>query len=180
MTAAEKINLVTMSAAEQRACIGRKIGTSRWVTIDQDMIDRFGSVTLDPDPMHVDPEWSRQFSPFGHTLAFGFLTISLLTHLHHDILNYDRHGHALTGGYPLNYGFDRLRLISPVKVNSRVRGHFKLLDVRDRGPGEVVHETAAEIEIEGEPKPALYAEWLGMWVTQPGHERIQRARAAAQ
>jgi len=165
--------------AEQRSRIGQKVGTSRWVLVDQPMIDRFGAVTLDPDPMHIDPEWCRQFSPFRTTVAFGFLTTSLLTHLYHDVLQYDRQGHADTGGYPLNYGFDRLRLLSPVHVNSRVRGHFTLIDVRERGPGEVVHKTRVEIEIEGQQKPALVADWLGLWVTRPGHERIVRDRNPA-
>jgi acyl dehydratase len=161
-----------LSPDQQRSRIGQKVGTSRWITVDQRMIDRFGEVTLDPDPMHIDPEWCRQYSPFTTTVAFGFLTISLLTHLYHDVLHYDRHGHAGTGGYPLNYGFDRIRLLSPVHVGSRVRGHFTLIDVRERAPGEVVHKTRVEVEIEGGKKPALVAEWLGLWVTQPGHERI--------
>jgi acyl dehydratase len=171
--------MTRLSLEEQRACIGQKVGTSHWVVVDQEMIDRFGAVTLDPDPMHIDPDWSRQYSPFGTTVAYGFLTTSLLTHLYHDVLQYDRHGHAGTGGYPLNYGFDRLRLLSPVRVGSRVRGHFTLLDVRERVPGEVVHKTGVEIEIEGETKPALVAEWLGLWVTEPGHERIQQQRRGA-
>jgi acyl dehydratase len=172
-------DIVGMSLAEQRACIGQQVGTSHWVLVDQDMINRFAQVTLDPDPMHIDPEWSARHSPFGKTIAFGFLTTSLLTHLYHDVLQYDRHGHAQTGGYPLNYGFDRLRLIAPVPVGSRIRGHFTLIDVRERGPGEVVHKTSVVIEIEGQQKPALVGEWLGLWVTEPGHRRIQSPQPAA-
>jgi acyl dehydratase len=168
-----------MSLAEQKACVGQKVGVSHWVLVDQQMIDRFAAVTLDPDPMHIDPAWCAQHSPFLSTVAFGFLTISMLTHLYHDVLQYDRYGHAQTGGYPLNYGFDRLRLIAPVPVNSRIRGHFTLLDVRERAPGETVHKTRVEIEIEGREKPALIAEWLGLWVTEPGHHRIQQPQPAA-
>jgi acyl dehydratase len=167
------LDLVHMSIEEQRKHIGSKVGVSSWLLVDQTMIDRFAEVTLDPDPMHIDPHWSQHHSPFVSTVAFGFLTVSLLTHLYHDVLRYDRYAQAHSGGYPLNYGFDRLRLIAPVPVDARVRGHFVLLDLRAKGEDEVVHHTGVEIEIEGRNRPALVCEWLAMWVTGAGHERLR-------
>ena len=168
-----ELDLVHMTLEEQRKHIGRKVGVSDWLRIDQAMIDRFGEVTLDPDPMHIDPQWSQRHSPFVSTVAFGFMTVSLLTYLYHDVLRYDRYGHAGNGGYPLNYGINRLRLIEPVPVGARIRGHFVLLDVRSKGGDEVVHSTAVEVEIEGVPRPALVCEWLAMWVTGAAHERLR-------
>lgn len=143
---------------------GDLVGTSRWVTVDQSMIDGFGRVTLDPDPMHIDPEWARQNGPFGGSIAFGFLTMSLLTHLLHDALGSspDRDPHK--SGYYLNYGFDRLRLVSPVRAGARIRGVFRLagrlVDERQR----LVSTFDSTIEIEGEERPAMIATWLTVWV----------------
>lgn len=153
--------------------IGQPIGTSDWVTIDQAMIDRFAAATLDPDPMHVDPAWCRANSPFQTTIAFGFLTMSLLTHLSHQALGWVSTTGAYDGGYALNYGFDRLRLVEPVPVGSRVRAHFTLLAFDQVRPGEVRSKYGVTVEIEGRQRPALVAEWLGMWVTGEGHERIE-------
>jgi len=143
---------------------GDVVGTSHWVSVSQEMIDGFGVVTLDPDPMHVDPEWAKQNGPFGGSIAFGFLTISMLTHLLHSALGSspDRDPHK--NGYYLNYGFDRLRLVSPVRAGSRIRGNFRLAgrlrDERQR----LVTTFDSTIEIEGEERPALIASWLTVWV----------------
>jgi len=164
--------------SEYRRRIGQRLGSSHWVTITQDMIDQFGRVTLDPDPMHIDPQWCEKHSPFTTTIAFGFLTVSLLTHLLHDVLQYGRDAHVGAGGYGLNYGFDHLRLVAPVPVGARVRGHFTLAELRERGPGEVIQAIDCEIEVEGREKPALVARWLSLLVNEPGHERI-KANAGA-
>jgi len=143
---------------------GAIVGTSHWVTVDQGMIDGFGAVTLDPDPMHIDPEWAKQNGVFGGSIAFGFLTISLLTHLLHGALGSspDRNPHK--NGYYLNYGFDRLRLVSPVRAGARIRGIFRLasrvIDERQR----LITTFDSTIEIEGEERPALIASWLTVWV----------------
>mgnify|MGYP000851024402 FL=1 len=143
---------------------GTVVGTSGWLTVDQPLIDRFGAATLDPDPMHIDPEWARANGPFGGTIAFGFLTVSLLTHLLHDAMGTSPDRDAHHQGYYLNYGFDRMRLVAPVRVGSRVRGVFKLAkrirDERDR----LVSTFDCVIEIEGEDRPALIAQWLTVWV----------------
>lgn len=131
---------------------------SHWLTIDQERISTFGRITDDPDPLHVDPAYARRHGPYGHTISFGFLTMSLLTHLF-------RHGRAEpVGGHVLNYGFDRLRLPQVVPVGARVRGVFRLIDSEDRGAGRRLYRYDARIEVEGERKPALVAVWLAMWI----------------
>ncbi len=141
-----------------------EIGVSHWVRITQKMIDGFGDVTLDADPMHIDPKWAAEKGPFGHTIAFGFLTMSLLTNLLHDAMGMDSAREPSENGYYLNYGFDRLRLVAPAPVDCRVRGRFALIS-RDRDEkGRFVSRVRAEIEIEGGERPALVAEWLTMWV----------------
>lgn len=143
---------------------GTMVGTSQWLTVDQALIDRFGTATLDPDPMHIDPEWARANGPFGGTIAFGFLTMSLLTHLLHDALGSSPNRDAHHQGYYLNYGFDRLRLVAPVRTGKRIRGVFKLARrIRDERQ-RLVSTFDCTIEIEGEDRPALIAEWLTVWV----------------
>jgi acyl dehydratase len=153
--------------------IGQSIGSSDWFLIDQARIDAFGAATEDPDPMHVDPAWCAANSPFHSTIAFGFLTVSLLTHLSHQAIGWLNSTGAYEGGYALNYGFDRLRLIEPVLVNSRIRAHFTLLEQTEVRPGEVRTKFGVVVEIEGRTRPALAAEWIGLWVTGSGHERIR-------
>lgn len=144
---------------------GMDLGSSGWIEITQPMIDKFGETTLDQDPMHVDPDWARQYSPFGETVAFGFLTISLLTHmmLHH-VLQSDSSRHDATNGVYLNYGFDRLRLVAPVPAGSRVRGHFGVLDVRPDAKGRSIIKFSVRMECDRGDRPVLIAEWLSCWV----------------
>jgi acyl dehydratase len=143
---------------------GSDIGPSPWVTVTQDMIDRFGDVTLDPDPMHIDPSWARQNGPFGGTIAFGFLTVSLLTHLLQQAFQGDLSRDPKHAGYYLNYGFNRLRLVTPVKTGSRVRGVFRVLDRTRDERQRLLTCFDCRIEIDGEPRPALVAHWLTIWV----------------
>lgn len=139
-------------------------GTSGWLVVDQSMIDDFGRVTLDPDPMHIDPEWAAKHSPFRETIAFGFLTVSLLTTLLHQAMGTHSSGRSEAGGHYLNYGFDRLRLVSPVRVGSKIRGRFaKATESRDAA-GRLRMTFACTIEIEGDDRPALVADWLAIWV----------------
>jgi acyl dehydratase len=173
------MSIFTFRLEDQRRKIGQKIGTSDWVLITQEMTDRFGNITLDPDPMHMEPEWCEKHSPFDGTVAFGFQTISMLTHLFHSVVPYDKYGNISTGGYPLNYGFDYLRLTGPVPIGSRIRAHFTLKDVREHGASELIQTVRAEIEVEGCEVPALVADWLFIWVTAEGHDRIRHAAAKA-
>lgn len=151
---------------------GAEIGMSDWVAVTQDLINGFARYTLDPDPFHIDPEWAKANSPYGDTIAFGFLTMSLLTHLMHSAQGErarDTAADPAIHGHYLNYGFNRLRLIWPVKVGRRVRGHFtvKNVEVDDKGRNVVTFD--CKIEIEGELRPALIAEWLAVWVPGDTH-----------
>jgi acyl dehydratase len=143
--------------------VGQDLGTSGWVTVTQEMIDAFGAATLDRDPMHVDPEWAAA-GPFCGTIAFGFLTMSLLTRLLHEALGTDSTRYDPTQGYYLNYGFDRVRLITPVPSGSRVRGSFRVVDVRADAENRTIVKFAVEVAVEGATRPALAAEWLSVWV----------------
>lgn len=141
---------------------GMEIGVSHWVEVTQAMISGFGDVTLDPDPMHIDPEWAKANGPYGGTIAFGFLTMSLLTHLLHSAMGTNPSQAEDENGHFLNYGMDYLRLLAPVKVGARIRGKFKVLDARLDAKGRQIAKFGVEVEIEGEEKPALVAEWLSI------------------
>ncbi len=139
--------------------VGEDLGSSDWFTIDQDLINDFADVTLDHQFIHVDEEQARQ-TPLGGTIAHGFLTLSLIPFFT-----------AEAGVMPenlammFNYGLDRLRFITPVKSGSEVRAHSKLVDVSEKGPGQLLIKTEVTIEIKDEEKPALVAETLTMAVT---------------
>ena len=159
--------------------VGQWIGSSPWTSFSQEEINAFGVLTRDPDPMHMDPEWCRENSPFPTTVAFGFLTLSMLTSISHQVYDWAHDSGPFSGGYGLNYGFDRIRFIEPVPVNARFRGHFKVLECYDRVPGEQVTKFEVLIEVEGEARPALVAEWIGLWIEGDAHYRIQSKRPAA-
>jgi acyl dehydratase len=127
------------------------------------MITRFGEATLDHDPMHVDPAWAAT-GPFGTTVSFGFLTLSLLTHMLHQTLGSDSSSYDPRRGYYLNYGIDRMRLVTPVPVGSRIRGKFVLEGIRPDDRQRSIARFDVEIEIEGQERPALVAQWLTIWV----------------
>jgi acyl dehydratase len=148
---------IESALAELGMVPGGDIGISPWITVTQDDIDPFAAVTRDPDPMHVDPRWCAEHGPFPTTVAFGFLTMSLITHLSHSARKWPE------GVYALNLGFDRLRFITPVPVGSRIRGRFSLADASLRDDGSVRTVTAVEVEIEGHDRPALAGSWLGVF-----------------
>jgi acyl dehydratase len=161
--------------------VGQEVGVSDWLTVDQTLTDAFAKATLDPDPMHVDPEWCARYSPFRSTIGFGFHTISLLTYFSHQALGWMHDDREGGGGYGLNYGFDRVRLLNPVRIGSRIRARFTLLSHAETRPGEHRNTLAATIEIEGEAKPALYAEWLGLWIEgEAGHDRLVARHGGAE
>ena len=146
---------------EVRRWFAEKSRVSDWLTVHQELINRFGEATLDPDWMHIDPERAKRESPFGGTVAFGFWTMSLLSYFFRKTLGCEYPEGAL---YGLNYGFDRVRLMAPVEIGKRIRNHTKLIGIEDRGEGRFVVKTENRIEIEGEEKPAMIAEWLFMLV----------------
>lgn len=141
----------------------KAVMTSNWLLVDQPMIDAFGQVTLDYDPFHNEPEWAAQNTPYGGAIAFGFLTMSLLTYLANEAAANAGHAKA-TGGHFLNYGFDRLRLVAPVPSGGRVRGVFTPGDEWADDKGNTRRRMDVVIEIEGSERPALVAEWLSVWV----------------
>lgn len=149
------------------AYVGKEIGVSRWIEVPQQRITEFGIVTEDPDIMHIDPEWAAVHSPYGKTFAFGFLTVSLLTCMANELV--ERPSDEVS---TLNYGFDRLRLLSPVLVDSRIRGHFVLKDLSLRSPTQYRAVYNVTVEIEGAVKPALVADWL--LITNVRNERRLR------
>ena len=143
---------------ELQAEVGSELGVSEWFLIDQERVDRFADVTLDHQFVHVDPERARA-TPFGGTIAHGFLTLSLIVHLCLPFVPKLKNTKML-----VNYGFDKVRFSAPVKVGSRIRARGKLADIAERRPGQVIVRLDVTIEIEDEDKPALVAEWLSLHV----------------
>lgn len=146
---------------EIRAYYGEETRTTDWLTVDQSLINKFGEATCDSDWLHTDPERARRESPFGGTIAFGFWTVSMMTYFTRRAMGCDYPEGAL---YGLNYGFDRLRLLAPVPVGSRIRNHMRLLSVEERDAGRYLVKTENRVEIEAADKPAMIAEWLVMLV----------------
>lgn len=149
-----------MSAALERlqALVGRELGVSGWHVVSQDMIDRFADVTSDHQFIHVDPVRAAE-TPFGGTVAHGFLTLSLLSVLGQEAIP-PIEGRAMG----INYGFDKVRFPAPVKAGARVRGRFVLGGITPRSVGEVLLRYQATIEVEGAAKPGVSAEWLTLAV----------------
>ncbi|MCA3701292.1 MAG: MaoC family dehydratase, partial [Brevundimonas sp.] len=141
--------------------IGQEVGVSRWIEIDQARIDAFAKITEDEQFIHVDPEAAKA-TPFGGTIAHGFLTLSLASAMSYDAVT------PLEGVVMgVNYGFDKLRFLAPVPAGSKVRGRFKLLSADDKGGGRWLLKHELTVEIDGSEKPALIAEWLGMQMVSP-------------
>jgi acyl dehydratase len=144
-----------VSVDAMKAKIGEEIGRSTWLVVGQSMIDGFAEVTDDQQFIHVDPERAKAETPFGGTIAHGFLTLSLLSSFARDTLP-PIEGRKLG----INYGFDRVRFMTPVKSGARVRARFTLQDVVERAEKLVMFRYGVSMEIEGSPKPALTADWL--------------------
>ena len=147
------------SLAEIRARVGEEIGVSDWIIIDQARIDSFADTTEDRQFIHVDRDAAAR-TPFGGTIAHGFLTLSLLSRMAADAM-------LIPDGLTMavNYGLDRVRFLAPVNSGKRVRGRFVLDSVEEKGPGQVLLRHTITVEIEGENKPALTAAWLGLMFT---------------
>jgi len=144
------------SLAEIRSRIGDEVGLSSWLTIDQHRIDEFAEATEDRQFIHVDPDAAAK-TPFGRTIGHGFLTLSMLSRMAAD-------GMLIPDSIKMavNYGLDRVRFIAPVKSGKRIRGRFRLDSVDEKAPGQLLLRHTVTVEIEGEEKPALTAEWLGL------------------
>ena len=139
--------------------IGTVVGTSYWIKIDQDMIICFASITMDSQFIHINPEKAIKETPFGSTIAHGFLILSLSTKFYNDALK------SLPGEkMGINYGFDKIRFVSPVKCNDKIRGVFELQHVEQRSDKEILFSFKLTTEVLGKDKPALVCSWLSLSV----------------
>lgn len=149
------MSLVTRDA--YLGMVGKELGVSAWHSVDQQRINVFADATEDHQFIHIDPERAARETPFGATVAHGFLTASLLS-----VFSYEALPKIEGATMGVNYGFDRLRFVSPVRAGSRLRGRFTLTEAKMRSPTELLSRTSVSVEIDGESKPALVADWLGL------------------
>jgi acyl dehydratase len=155
------MSIIAAHSAMQRQ-IGQEVGVSNWITVDQPMINQFAQTTHDDQWIHLDPVRAARGTPFGGTIAHGFLTLSLASRFAYDCFP------PLAGqNMGINYGFDRLRFLSPVRAGQRLRGRFTLTQATIRKPAELMRKTEMTIEIEGQETPALVADWLALVVFDP-------------
>jgi acyl dehydratase len=150
-----------LTLANIQAFIGCELGVSEWQTLDQRRIDQFAECTGDHQWIHVDRERAGRESPFGTTIAHGYLTLSLLAQTTNEIVV-----EPLGLSHALNYGLDRTRFLAPVKAGSRVRNRIKLISAESKGEGRTLLTTENQVEIEGELRPALVAHALVMAITE--------------
>lgn len=148
----------TISPADLAKKVGEDIGVSEWILVDQEMINKFADATGDHQFIHVNEEMAKM-TPFGGTIAHGFLTLSL-----YPVLSAKSNIPKVEGvKMGVNYGGNKTRFLAPVRSGKRVRGHFKLLDLVEKRPGQWQQTIEFTVEIEGEDKPALTAEWISQF-----------------
>ena len=150
----------TITLDELQAQVGAPPRHSRWYVLDQKRIDAFADVTEDWQWIHTEPERAVG-TPFGGTIAHGFLTLSMLS-----AMTYDATPEVEGAAMGVNYGFNRIRFTNPVKAGQKVRAKFITRDVTERSPGNWVTTTGVTVEIDGESRPALTAEWIGLTVME--------------
>ena len=139
--------------------VGQELGASAWITVDQAMIDQFADTTRDHQWIHVDVDRARRESPFGATIAHGYLTLSLVP-----VMAYEIGAVPAAVGTTLNYGLDKVRFLAPVRAGSRVRMRSTLISLEEKSPGQYLMKCANTIEIDGEQRPALIAETLALLI----------------
>lgn len=159
MTVVSATTSVTVGALKEM--LGREVGVSSWIEVNQAQVDAFADVTNDHQFIHVDPARAAN-TPFGGTIAHGFLTLSLLS-----AMGLEAQPKIIGAVMGINYGFDKVRFLLPVKTGSRVRGRFVLSDVQQNKPGELDVNWEATVEIEGGKRPALVAAWLNRFYLEP-------------
>lgn len=140
-----------------KASQGSEIGVSNWIEVDQKMIDTFAGVTLDDQFIHTDPVRAKAETPFGGTIAHGFLILSLASRFAFDCFT-DYPGQVMG----MNYGFDKVRFLAPVACGSRVRGRFIASGVTRKSDTQILQTSSLSVEIENAEKPTLIADWLTM------------------
>ena len=148
-----------INASQLQDYVGKEVGLTDWIEVDQERINQFADATGDHQYIHLDAERAAQ-TPFGTTIAHGFLTLSLLSMLS-----------GMGGGLKLentvmgiNYGLDKVRFLNPVKSGAKIRARFVLASAEEKKPGNYLLKHNVTVEIDSEDKPALIAEWLGMTV----------------
>ena len=148
-----------INASQLQDYVGKEVGLTDWIEVDQKRINQFADATGDHQYIHLDADRAAQ-TPFGTTIAHGFLTLSLLSMLS-----------GIGGGLKLentvmgiNYGLDKVRFLNPVKSGAKIRARFILASAEEKKPGNYLLKHNVTVEIDGEDKPALIAEWLGMTV----------------
>ncbi|BCH24477.1 enoyl-CoA hydratase [Mesorhizobium sp. L-8-10] len=151
-----------LTFATMPTMIGKELGVSSWITVDQEMINQFAETTRDKQWIHIDVERAKRESPFRAPVAHGYLTLSLVAAMSYEI-------GALPEGTAaaFNYGLDKVRFLTPVKAGARVRMRSTLVSFDEKGPGQFLMKANNVVEIEGEEKPALIAETLAMLVAAP-------------
>lgn len=159
-----RLDPITLEQARQ--AVGTEIGLSSWRVVSQEMIDKFADATDDHQFIHVDPARAAAETPFGGTIAHGFLSLSLLSTLAYEVIP------PIEGAsMGINYGFDTLRFVSPVRSGARVRARFRLAEINVRPSGWVHINYGVTIEIENQAKPALTAKWLTLAVVERDREQ---------
>ncbi|MCP5074047.1 MAG: MaoC family dehydratase [Rhodobacteraceae bacterium] len=151
--------LTSVTIEQYSDLVGKPLEPSPWITVDQRMISAFASITMDRNFIHTDAARTKNETPFDGTIAHGFLTVSLLSHMAQQVMP-DVENFAVVA----NYGMNRLRLLNPVLTGARLRGVFKLGNFNERKPGQWLATYDVKVEIEGEKKPALRAQWLMLFI----------------
>ncbi|WP_429913149.1 MaoC family dehydratase [Govanella unica] len=137
--------------------VGKELGISDWFLVDQDRVNRFADVTLDHQFIHVDPERAAKETMLGGTIAHGFLTLSLLPHLIENLIIVPE---GMTWG--MNYGFEKIRFLAPLRVGSEIRARLTLRNLTERNRGQYQFTFDVSVEVKGSDKPILVAEWLSL------------------
>ena len=153
-----KARMPTASPEEIQARAGQELGASSWLTVDQARIDAFADATEDRQFIHVDPA-AAAHTPFGGTIAHGFLTLSLLSRMAAEVVLVPPSAKMV-----VNYGFDRVRFLAPVRAGKRVRARFTLEAVEPRDANQLLVRHGVSVEIEDEDRPALTAQWLALMI----------------
>jgi acyl dehydratase len=150
--------MATITPQDMKAKVGETLGSSEWLLVDQEMINKFADATGDHQFIHINEEMARM-TPFGGTIAHGFLTLSLFP-----VLMAKSDCPKVEGvKMGVNYGGNKVRFLAPVRSGKRVRGHFKLQNLEEKRPGQWQQTLEFSVEIEGEDKPALIAEWISQF-----------------
>ena len=149
------MNSTVLTVAELKAKVGQEIGCASWLTISQEIINTFANLTNDHQYIHVNQSRAVTETPYGGTIAHGFLTLSMLTQMLVSAVP-----HIEGTSTSINYGFDKVRFLSPVLSGSAIRGRFKLAAVDEQMPNELTVRYDATLEIRDNDRPALFAEWL--------------------